>query len=262
MIIKNLLYFILVVFLSGCTQTYSITSTKQLDAIDKRINEIEQNINQKLDTKEEEQIKAYEKLLESSLLLQNENIESLKKELTTLIKPEKLEEVKVEKTEPRPIIIQKKITSLNKKLVVGSVEKVHIYPSNFVMEARIDTGAETSSIDARDIVKFERDGQKWVRFTIVDRNTNTPYIIERKIARAVKILQSSLENEHEKRVVVTLKITIGDKKELSEFTLTNRAHMQYPMLIGRNTLQDVMVVDVSEEYIAPLIIDKEQKLKK
>ena len=154
-----------------------------------------------------------------------------------------------------------KTKEVENKLVVGSVEQVHIHPANFVMDARIDTGAETSSINARDIVEFERDGQKWVRFTLVDANTGEPYVIERNVVREAKIVQSSLKKGYTNRVVVALKMTIGDKKELSEFTLTNREHMKYPILIGRNVLQDLILVDVSEKYIAPLSIKQKNSSK-
>ncbi|EQB40541.1 hypothetical protein M947_01700 [Sulfurimonas hongkongensis] len=259
MVVKNLLYFFLIFFLSGCTQAYTTTNTQHLDALNKQITNLEQNLSQKLDTKLEKHDENYKRLLETSLLQQAKSFESLKSDLITLLKPAKPVKTKVVKTKQKPIIVENKILSLKEKLVIGSVERVHVYPSNFVMEARIDTGAETSSIDAREITRFERDGKKWVRFTLVDRETGTSHVVERKVVRVVRISQSSLEKDYEKRVIVVLKITIGDKKELSEFTLTNREHMKYPMLIGRSALQDVMVVDVSEEYLAPLVIRKKTK---
>lgn len=57
------------------------------------------------------------------------------------------------------------------KQLVGAVERVHLSPPDAVFEARIDTGAESSSLDARDIREFERDGSTWVRFLLVDRDT-------------------------------------------------------------------------------------------
>lgn len=63
-------------------------------------------------------------------------------------------------------------------------------------------------------------------------------------------------------MVITLQITIGDRTEVSEFTLTDREHMKYPVLIGRSALQDMMVVDVSDRYLAPLVIRKEGDFKK
>jgi hypothetical protein len=38
--------------------------------------------------------------------------------------------------------------------------------------------------------------------------------------------------------------------------------MQFPILIGRNVLQDLIIVDVSEKYIAPLVPEKENEFKK
>jgi hypothetical protein len=265
MVVKNLLYFLVVLLLNGCTQAYTTTSSEHFDALNKKIADLEQNIDQKLDIKLEKHEKDYQSLLEASLLQQTQGFESLKNELVFLIKDTKSAQIakpvepKVIKTKKNPIVIQKTVTPPKEKLVVGSVEKVHIYPSNFVMEARIDTGAETSSIDAREITRFERDGKRWVRFTLLDRQTGTAHIMERKVVRVVRISQSSLEQDYEKRVIVTLEITIGEKRELSEFTLSNREHMKYPILIGRSALQDVMVVDVSGEYLAPLIVEKSQK---
>ncbi|MDY0116196.1 MAG: ATP-dependent zinc protease [Sulfurimonadaceae bacterium] len=270
MALKNFLFFFfLTLFLNGCS--HKLTSTKQLDTLDERLAHLEKNLSHdisknvayELDAKLYEHDQNLKVSLQFCLERQRENFEYLKNELTALIKPDVFIVSNEDMTKQNaPIIVQKKVTSFKEKLVVGSVEKIHVYPSNLVMDARIDTGAETSSIDARDIKEFERDGKSWVRFTLVDRKTKAPHVIERKVVRIVKILQSSVDQGHEKRVVVTLKITIGDKKELSEFTLTNREHMQYPILIGRNALQDVIVVDVSEQYIAPLVVEQEKSFKK
>jgi hypothetical protein len=50
------------------------------------------------------------------------------------------------------------------KIVIGRLEKFLIIPPGQVFHARIDTGATTSSLDARDIQIFERDGSKWILF--------------------------------------------------------------------------------------------------
>ena len=39
----------------------------------------------------------------------------------------------------------------SRKLVVGEVEKAFLVGPNFIYDARIDSGAETSSMDARDV---------------------------------------------------------------------------------------------------------------
>jgi hypothetical protein len=248
-------------FLNGCS--YKLVSTEQLDSIDARLVSLEQkivdNISKELDVKLDKQDKDVQSCFEKSRIEQNEILQSLNNQLATLIKVENSAKAQRKK---RTKVVNKVVQTDEKKLVVGSVEKVHIYPSNLVMNARIDTGAETSSIHADDITKFERDGKRWVRFTLFDEKTKTPHTIERKVVRGVRIIQSSLEEGYERRVVVKLKVTIGDKKELSEFTLTSREHMTYPILIGRNVLQDLIIVDVSEKYIAPLIAEDEKKFQK
>lgn len=159
------------------------------------------------------------------------------------------------RSKPKQVIVykdKKEVSKLQGKLILGEEEDVSIQPPGITLRARIDTGADTSSIDARDIEEFERDGKKWVKFTLLDRKDNTKHIIETKIARHVKIIQSSLPEGFDRRIVVKLKLNIGDFSDLSEFTLTNREHMDFAILIGRNVLKDIAIVDVSGKDLAPL----------
>ena len=128
--------------------------------------------------------------------------------------------------------------------VIGAVESVVIYPQKLVYEARIDTGATTSSIDARDILVFERDRNKWVRFYLVDRKDNNKrYEIERPIVRTSSITRHG--QEAEKRQVVELTISMGSVVLVREFSLADRENFEYAVLIGRNILQGQAVVDVA-----------------
>mgnify|MGYP001795346356 FL=1 len=58
--------------------------------------------------------------------------------------------------------------------------------------------------------------------------------------------------EPERRPVIRLGIQLGPVRQLAEFTLSNRSHLDYQMLVGRNILRDVMLVDVSEDNLVPL----------
>jgi hypothetical protein len=134
------------------------------------------------------------------------------------------------------------------KLVVGEVEKTFLVGPNLIYDARIDSGAETSSMDARNVQRFERDGQEWVRFDIpVPGKDDTFESLEREVARNVRIIQAN-EEDHERRAVVELQFRIGDHEQKAEFTLTDRGHLTYSLLIGRNILRDVMLIDVGREY--------------
>ncbi|MDD2556992.1 MAG: RimK/LysX family protein [Desulfuromonas sp.] len=71
-------------------------------------------------------------------------------------------------SEPKAATAKETPTRQAGKQVVGAVEKVFISPPGIILPARIDTGAATSSIDARKIVTFERNGDPWVRFFILN----------------------------------------------------------------------------------------------
>lgn len=136
------------------------------------------------------------------------------------------------------------------KLVVGQREQVWVEGLQLALPARVDTGAETASIDARNIELFERNGRRWVKFEILHPKTKEPISMERKLKRTVLITQAN-SSEPERRRVIKLAITVGHITQSAEFTLSDRSHLDYQVLIGRNVLQDVMVVDVSKQNAAP-----------
>ncbi|ABM63036.1 ATP-dependent zinc protease [Halorhodospira halophila] len=129
-------------------------------------------------------------------------------------------------------------------LVFGEIEELQLDPPGLLFDARIDTGASTSSVDAREIEEFERDGDPWVRFEMIHPEGDGRIAIERPKVRSASIVQASGE---ESRPVVELHVTIGEFSEVAEFTLTDRSHLTFPVLIGRDVLRDVAVVDVGLE---------------
>lgn len=152
---------------------------------------------------------------------------------------------------PEPAASETLVRPALAKLVVGEVENVRLENVDVVLRARIDTGASTSSLDARDIGSFERDGDRWVRFTVLDPESGESIVLERPRSRRVRILQASAE-EPERRPVVEMRVTLGDNTQTAEFTLADRSNLEFPVLIGRNILRDLMVVDVSKRDAAPL----------
>lgn len=152
--------------------------------------------------------------------------------------------------EPAPArTCEPEAVQLPRKLTVGRREKVWIEPLQMLLPARIDTGAETASLDARNIEEFERNGNAWVRFDIVHPETGEAISMESEIVRFVRILQSSADKP-ERRAVIELGIVIGTIRQEAEFTLSNRSHLDFQVLVGRNILRDLMIVDVGQSNIA------------
>lgn len=108
--------------------------------------------------------------------------------------------------------------------------------------SRIDTGAETSSVDADHVVSFERDGEKWVAFNLVNRETGEKHRFEKKIKRQPTVKRI---NGSEERVVVMMDVRMGEEIVKAEFSLAARDRFNYQGLIGRNILTGRFVVDTS-----------------
>lgn len=127
--------------------------------------------------------------------------------------------------------------------VIGAIEPIYLIPMKAPFAARIDTGATTSSIDADNIKPFERDGEKWVAFDIINRQTGERYHFEKEIVGTTEIKRL---HQHEKRYIVRMDIKFG--KEIitnARFNLANRDKFEYQALIGRNILTGRAVVDTS-----------------
>lgn len=133
--------------------------------------------------------------------------------------------------------------------VIGAVEWASVEPGNLRMEARIDTGAETTSIHAENITLVERDGKRYVRFDLLDTESQL-VPMEVRLRRRVLIKQHT--GEPERRYVVRMWVTLGETRSRIDVTLSDREDFEYPLLIGRNFLVDAMVVDVSRQHtLAP-----------
>lgn len=126
--------------------------------------------------------------------------------------------------------------------IIGAVEPLYLLPMKSAFEARIDTGATTSSLDADEITEFERDGEKWVSFKITNRRSGETHTFERPILENL-IIKRIDHKEH--RIKVSMNVRFGGKKFSSEFTLAKRDNFEYQALIGRNILTGRAIVDTS-----------------
>jgi len=130
-------------------------------------------------------------------------------------------------------------TSLNGKLLLGAIETIQLTEENISFSARIDTGAATSSLGAYNWRNFERDGEKWVKFSLL-AEADAP-IYEYPIYDSVKIKQTGTLTED--RIEIKVDIEVGGiiyKNQL--FNLSDRSHLDYQLLIGRSFLQDIAVL--------------------
>lgn len=138
------------------------------------------------------------------------------------------------------------------KLILGQKEWVHLDGLDVNVVSRVDTGATTSSISAIHIVPFERDGKKWVKFKLAHDGHQSKEI-ELPVV-STKFIRQSNSDETFERYAIEAWITVGDLKVKTPFTLADRTHMDYGLLLGRSFFRDVAIVDVSREFVQPKVV--------
>lgn len=144
-------------------------------------------------------------------------------------------------------------TSDNNRVIIGEAEHVYISPPDVKLSARIDTGAKTSSLNAVDLVEFERDGKPYARFNIIDPTSGKKVEIERRIKKRIRIKEH--EGESQRRPIVKMRVRLGKLDQRIEMSLTDRSDFEHQVLIGRNFLRDFAIVDVSKKYISQPVIE-------
>ena len=141
-------------------------------------------------------------------------------------------------------------------MVIGELEHVTIKPEDLRLKARIDTGAQTSSLGVSSQQPFERDGKQWLRFSVKDPGSEKSIDFEKPVSRTVKIKRHDAEAME--RPVIKLKIMLGNSEMEREFTLADRSQYNFPVLIGRNVLGGKYLVDVSRKFSGKTTAGKEE----
>jgi hypothetical protein len=129
--------------------------------------------------------------------------------------------------------------------VFGYIEDIGVRALDGQMRAKMDSGATTTSIDARDIEAFEKDGEDWVRFTITGRAEGRTATVERPVSRTVRIKRHGRGSQ--RRYVVELALCLGDKWVAGEVSLTNRETFRNGLLVGRNHMAGHALIDPSKK---------------
>lgn len=125
----------------------------------------------------------------------------------------------------------------------------------FQMEAKIDTGAYTSSLHCENITINYENSKPILYFTLEQNGTKT--------FRFEDYTQKKIKNsfgEMEERYVIKTLVLIGRKKIWSTISLSNRDNMRYPVLIGRRLLKGKFLINVNLIHTNGIRLGKKFKL--
>lgn len=131
--------------------------------------------------------------------------------------------------------------------VFGWVEWIELGDERIRKKGKLDSGALTSSLDAREIEVVRRDGRRVVRFELHDRETGDVQQLERPLKRHVRIVRHS--GNHQRRPVIEMDLCLGNTLHSVEFTLIDRSNFNYPVLLGRRALEGYALIDSGKTYL-------------
>ncbi|MGF1686710.1 RimK/LysX family protein [Photobacterium japonica] len=138
------------------------------------------------------------------------------------------------------------------KSIVGQVETIKVYELDMDYLARIDTGAATTSIHAKDIkVLGEDSDSENMRDHLGHMVEFTSYNEQGKEAKfkgkIVKVSKIRNAQGVERRYAVKMDLGWNGEHKTVNVNLRDRSKLEYKLLIGRNWLSGNYLVDVDKE---------------
>ena len=127
----------------------------------------------------------------------------------------------------------------------GYIEQAQVEGLSFPV--KLDTGADVTSMNATDMIFFNKDGEKWVTFTYSNHD-EAKQEFTRKVVDEVKIKA----REGEKsilRPVVRMHVKLGDIEEMVDVNLRDRTDFDYSMILGKNFFRHDIVVSSDQQFI-------------
>lgn len=136
---------------------------------------------------------------------------------------------------------------MENKKIIGRKEIISILDLDLVdLDAKIDTGADSNALHCDHIEIIDNT----VHFTLLDE-IHLAYHGKRISLPLYKLKKIKSSNgETQLRPSIKVSVLFMGKKYKSIISLTNRADMKFPMLIGRKFLKDRFLVDVAKEYLS------------
>ena len=125
------------------------------------------------------------------------------------------------------------------------------------IQARVDSGAKTSSIQATEIKLIKKNDEDWVRFVVYPLRKNS---IIKVICNAKLIDKRSIKGSFgisEERLIIKTPVTIGEDTFDIELSLANRNTMEFKMLLGREAIANRYLINSGVQHMQKVYSKKE-----
>ncbi|MEX0864315.1 MAG: RimK/LysX family protein [Acidimicrobiia bacterium] len=119
------------------------------------------------------------------------------------------------------------------------------------MKAKIDTGADNSSLHAFNLTRIEVDGVPHVRFEVHPRQRKRKPALP---CQAEVVMERKVKNpggRTELRPVIRTRLIVAGREIDALVNLTVRDEMTFRLLLGRRTIRRQFLVDPGKSYVGP-----------
>lgn len=137
------------------------------------------------------------------------------------------------------LLLVAELANAGEKITIGEVEDVIVMPWDVRLPARIDTGAVTSSLDARGLKVKNNMAEFKLPKKYGGLRLTLPVIAWKGIRSA---------DFRERRPVVEITLCMGPKVLHVEVNLNDRSTVKYPLILGRNALKENFIIDCAQSH--------------
>ncbi len=138
-----------------------------------------------------------------------------------------------------------------KKYTIGRVDSIDLPELGLTnILCKVDTGADTSSIHCHRVQIKEKDGMEYLTFKLLDPKHPDYQKKDFQIYNFKERRVRSSNGQLQFRFVISTEVVLFGNVYKTEFTLTDRGKMRYPILLGRKLLNKNFVVDVSKTNVS------------
>lgn len=136
---------------------------------------------------------------------------------------------------------------MKEKLIIGRAEIIDLPELGmYNIEAKIDTGAETSVLHCEDYEVVDNNEKSYITCHIRPHLESDEILTITFPIHRERVVKSSFGQTETRHIFLT-KIRMFDQLFDIKLSLRDRSSMSYPMLLGRNFISGKFLVDVSKK---------------
>ncbi|MBN9293175.1 MAG: ATP-dependent zinc protease [Flavobacteriia bacterium] len=118
------------------------------------------------------------------------------------------------------------------------------------VQVKIDSGAFSSSIHCEKISERTQTGNNFLEVVFLDQYDDSYTGEEIRFENYKKRIIKSSNGVSEERFIVELEILLFSQSYRSEFSLTRRNDLKFPVLLGRKLLNKRFIIDTSKSNLS------------